>query len=80
MKARAQSLDMDESGTISSPSGAHPPAARPLTLLIHGYENDEHDAGDSFSRMRSNLDNILWSAGREEADRKLVQSSIWEFY
>jgi pimeloyl-ACP methyl ester carboxylesterase len=82
MKAKTQALRMDRSGGIApfSAGGLHPLSRRPLILLIHGYNNDDYEAANSFFRMRCNLDNVLNFTGLDEARRKEIQSTIWEFY
>src|SRR5713101_2840357 len=82
MKAKKQAIRMDRSGSIASfsPGGAHPLSRRPLILLIHGYNNDDYEAADGYFHMRCNLDKALTFAGVDEARRKEIQSTIWEFY
>jgi pimeloyl-ACP methyl ester carboxylesterase len=79
---KIQAIKMDRSGGIApfSPGGGHPSAGRPITLLIHGYNNDDYEAADSFYKMRCNLDHILHYSGNASIFRKYIQSNIWEFY
>jgi hypothetical protein len=49
-------------------------------LLIHGYNNDEVQAAESFFRMRVNIDEILSSIGVVRTIREEIQKQIWEFY
>ena len=79
---RIQALRMNRNGFMEpfSTGGRHPVAGQPLVLLIHGYNNDEPEAADSFFQMRCNLDNVLGFSGLPKITRQRIQSNIWEFY
>jgi pimeloyl-ACP methyl ester carboxylesterase len=79
---RAQWIHMDQLGIVTPLDRVAdaPEPRKPLILLIHGYNNDEFQAADSFFRMRVNVDELLAGAGFARAIREEFQRRIWEFY
>jgi hypothetical protein len=78
----ARALLMDGAGSIAPQpaSGPEPAGGQPLILLVHGYNNDTHQAAESYFLMRRNLDHLLRLSGVDEAVRKSFQSRMWELY
>jgi pimeloyl-ACP methyl ester carboxylesterase len=77
-----QSLRMDRWGAVTpfKNGGPAPEPRRPVILLIHGYNNDEFEAAESFFRMRVNVDELLRMGGVAQATREDLQKRIWELY
>src|SRR5580693_3776640 len=77
-----QAIRMDPSGRIAplEEGGGEPHGYRRLIFLVHGFNNDELEASDSFAKMRRSLDHILSAAAVAEPIRKDIQKAIWEFY
>jgi hypothetical protein len=75
-------LRMDGSGFVSpfSGNGLEPEPGERVILLVHGYNNDQVEAAESYFTMRKNLDNVVLSCGIDETLRKQLQSRIWELY
>jgi pimeloyl-ACP methyl ester carboxylesterase len=75
-------LRLDSSGSIGPfvAGGFEPRRGQPIVLLVHGYNNDQAEAGDSYFAMRSNLDYLLRTCGIDKTVRQDVQSHIWELY
>src|SRR6266404_1222263 len=77
-----QAIRMDRQGRIDSlvPGDPQPHGYRRLLFLVHGFNNDELQASESFAKMRRALDTTLREAGVAESIRWSIQSTIWEFY
>jgi pimeloyl-ACP methyl ester carboxylesterase len=80
MKARA--LRMNYAGAVQRfyKDGEEPIPGRQIVLLVHGFNNDEVEAGDSYMAMREGLNMLLSRCGVDLQTRQRFQSQIWELY
>jgi hypothetical protein len=79
---KASALRMNREGVVGvyERGGIEPAVGDRLILLVHGFNNDESQAAQSYFAMRSNLDNVLRLHGTDEEQRKNIQSRVWELY
>ena len=77
-----QALKLTASGHLGplEAGGPTPHGHRRVILLVHGFNNDEQQAGASYSTMRRNLDRLLREEGHDQQHRRAVQETIWEFH
>ena len=73
---------MNESGAVAPflPSGQEPVPGSSIVLLVHGFNNDEVEAGDSYMAMREGLNTLLSRCAVDRQTRRRFQSQIWELY
>ena len=76
-----QALRMDASGNIAplQPGGWTPRGFGRIVFLVHGFNNDEIEAGASYASFRRGVDEVLRKEGIAERSRRNLQETIWEF-